>query len=202
MAGYDDDSHQLGIGKATKFREGDGLTPLQRRFLDAYAGEADFNPIDALKLAGYKTDGRTRSALSKLATRILTQPESRKYLAELHDSDPLVMSRQERLRMYTRVARGEMSEEKLVGEEIVKVPASMDHRLRALDALGKAQGEGVKIEITIRPEQMSDQELESALLLVGVPTGGKLLPLDSHREVELADAKDGLAVLDPQLGEQ
>lgn len=159
-------SHELreyGLGQATKNVDEQGLTPAQRRFLEAYCGEADFQPAKALELSGYKVEGRTRTALLKTATRILSMPASRKYLGELNENDPLVMGRQERLRRLSKIARGEPVSE----VEGVKFPASIGEQLKAMEALGKASGEGQRIEITVRPEQLSDAELEAALLAMG-----------------------------------
>lgn len=159
---------QLGIGQAFH-RDDAGLTVAQRRFLDAYVGDANFDPLKALELAGYKSASRSRSANAQLASRILNQPQSRKYLAELSESDPLCMTRIERLRRLTRIARGEEVEQTLDIETgaVRYRPAKVAEQLKAMDALGKAAGEGIKIEITVRPEQLSDEELEAALAAMG-----------------------------------
>lgn len=172
---------EFGIGRS-RDRDADGLTPAQRRFLEAYAGDADFDAVKALELAGYKTEGRSRSANSQTAIRILQTPEARKYLAELAEVDPLAMGRQERLRLLTRIGRGELTESRVVNGELMDVPATIDQRLKALSELGKAAGEGVKIEVTVRPEQMSDAELAAALELMGHVAAAALPVIDTEGE--------------------
>ena len=57
-----------------------GLTPAERRFVDAYYGGAKYNATRAAEMAGYKPD--SRQALRVTAHRLLHRPRVRKAMQD------------------------------------------------------------------------------------------------------------------------
>lgn len=97
------------------------LTEKQRRFVDAYLGEAAGNATEAARLAGYKGNDNT---LASVGTENLRKPAIAEAITLLQRDDPLVASRVERQRFWTRVM--------MEGE------AEMKDRLRASELLAKS----------------------------------------------------------------
>src|SRR3990172_3976689 len=92
--------------------EDDGLSEKERRFCDAYAGDAAGNGAEACRMAGYKA---TVVSLWTNAWRLLRKVDIKRAIDARMESDPLVAGRVERLRFLTSVLRGEITDEKLDG---------------------------------------------------------------------------------------
>lgn len=84
------------------------LTEKQRRFVEAYMGEAKGNATQAARLAGYKGNDVTLSAVGK---ENLGKPLVIAAVAERVASCSLVASREELQQIWTRYARGEASDD-------------------------------------------------------------------------------------------
>lgn len=116
------------------------LTVKQRRWAEAYAGEAAGNGVKACEMAGY---GGSKADKSCQSWQNYRNPKIRAVLDAFQESDPLVAGRVERLRFVTRVFRGEEKDEKIVDGKVIEVRASVADRLKAYDALSKAAGEHI-----------------------------------------------------------
>jgi hypothetical protein len=97
------------------------LTEKQRRFVDAYLGEAAGNATKAARLAGYKGNDNT---LASVGTENLRKPAIAEAIEHAQRQDPLTATRVERQRFWTRVMMSDAAE--------------MKDRLRASELLGKS----------------------------------------------------------------
>lgn len=100
------------------------LTEKQRRFVEAYMGQAAGNATEAARVAGF---GNPKSQ----GSRLLTFVDVKKAIEERQKADPLVASREERQRFLTAAMRGEHGGE-------------LKDRIKATEVLGKAQGDFVE----------------------------------------------------------
>lgn len=128
----------------------DKLTTKQRRFCIAYSGEAKGNGTQAARLAGYKGNDAT---LSAVASENLQKPLVIQLIRELAEKDerPKILSRAERRALLSEIARGEVTEEWIgtVGigngfSEVARVKdkgTSVGDRSKALELLGKMSGD-------------------------------------------------------------
>lgn len=148
----------------------DGLTLKQRRFIEAYMGEAAGNGTMAAMKAGYKGNYET---LNAIASENLRKPAIAKFIEEQTENDPLVASRIDRQRFLTAVMRDP--------EQPVR------ERLKAVELLGKMQGDFVdRQEVTAKMavahehrqaldlSKLTDKqlhELEVLLLCAGASSG-------------------------------
>lgn len=105
-------------------KEAGKLTEKQRRFVEAYMGEACGNATAAARIAGYKGNDET---LSTVGTENLRKPAVTAAIEERTENDPLVLSREELQRWWTEVTRD--------------AKTTMKDRLRASELLGKSRGE-------------------------------------------------------------
>lgn len=151
----------------------DKLTPKQRRWAEAYAGEAKGNGTKAAQIAGYSG---TREQLAVIAYNNVRNPKIRAVLDAWTESDDLVCGRVERLQMLAAIARGEAYDEKLDKDgNRVELRVPVKDRLAALKALAEASGELIqrhehKLESGLESLGMSDLKRELEELLKG---GGK-----------------------------
>lgn len=126
------------------------LTHKQRRFVEAYTGECHGNATEAYKRAGYSwgTDATARVESHKL----LTNPNVSSAIASATQevSSRAIATRQERQELLTRILRGEETEVRLgsggalVGTTEFVVPVTAKDRLKALELLGRMQGDFVE----------------------------------------------------------
>lgn len=122
------------------------LSEKQRRFVEAYMGEAAGNATKAAELAGYKGSYATIAAVARDNLR---RPAIRAAIDQRAEEDPAVMTRKERQRFWTAVARGEIGTRKIAGDAEVVFPSEMKDRLKATELLGKSQGDFLeRIELT------------------------------------------------------
>jgi hypothetical protein len=138
------------------------LTERQRKFVDAYMGEANGNGTKAARLAGYAGDDNT---LAVAAYDLLRTPKIRSALDARLEGDPLIAGRLERTRFLTSVVRVEPC-----------APALKD-RLAALEMLSKLAGEQVN-KVALSKGDGSDLDLSKAptaelFALMGMAGGGK-----------------------------
>jgi phage terminase small subunit len=164
-----DANRKRGLGVRTVGH--DDLTPMERKFVEAYLGDANCNVERAARMAGY-CPGGTPTTRAREGAGILKRPRVAAFIESAMENDPLVMGRQERLRLMTSIARGEIKDKILTipgedGGTVERVAATAD-RLKALEQLAKAAGEGTKIEISVQADKMSNDELLAALTVVGV----------------------------------
>lgn len=119
----------------------DALTEKQRRFCEAYAGEAAGNGVRACELAGYEGNKVT---LASVAYENIRKPQIRAVLAAFQEQDPLVPSRIDALRDLGRIQRGEVSNWKMTGTgELVELPTTPEQMIAAIQELGKLRGDYV-----------------------------------------------------------
>ena len=128
----------------------DGLTDRQRRFVDAYMGDAKCVGVSAARMAGYAGD---YNALCSTASTLLRNPKVRGALNVRMENDPLIMGRTERLRELSRIARREITATKVdpdTGEAIeVPIIVPIKDAIAAMKDLAQAQGDHVtKVELT------------------------------------------------------
>lgn len=118
------------------------LTEKQRRFVEAYMGEAAGNATEAARLAGYKGNA---NQLGSIGTENLQKPAIQEAIALRVACSPLVATREERQAFYTRVMKGEEQDVRVTatGEEIRTAPA-LKERMKAAELLGKTQGDFIQ----------------------------------------------------------
>lgn len=102
------------------------LTEKQRRFVEAYMGEAKGNATEAARLAGYKGNRATLQAVGK---ENLSKPLISGAVAQVQSADPLVATREERQQFWTAMMKDEEAH-----------PVA---RLKASELLAKASGDFV-----------------------------------------------------------
>jgi hypothetical protein len=146
------------------------LTEKQRRFVEAYMGEAAGNATEAARLAGYKGNAHT---LANVGAENLRKPEITAAVERRVKADPKIATREQRQEFWTRVMNGDPE----VGF------AEMRDRLKASELLGKSQADFVeKVEHTgknggpiqtsgIDLRKLSDRELESLEEIIGKAGG-------------------------------
>ena len=100
------------------------LTEKQRRFVEAYMGEACGNATEAARVAGYQGDENT---LSTTGYRLLRNAKIAAAVDERTENDPLVLTREELQRWWSTVTQD--------------AKTAMKDRLRASELLGKSRGE-------------------------------------------------------------
>ncbi len=102
------------------------LTEKQRRFVEAYMGEAGGNATQAARLAGYAGNDNTLASMGDANVR---KPAIQAAIKERVDADPAVADREVRQRFWTTT--------------MGNVAADMSHRLKASELLGRSQGDFV-----------------------------------------------------------
>lgn len=120
-----------------------GLTEKQRRFVEAYMGEAAGNGTEAARLAGYKGNSRT---LGQVASENLAKPDIAKAIASEVAADPLVLSREDLQRFWSRAVQGQEDVDRLKASELLaKSQAMFVHRIEVKQSqeewLGKLEEE-------------------------------------------------------------
>lgn len=151
----------------------DKLTPKQRRWAEAYVGEACGNGAKAARIAGYTG---TMEQMAVVGWRNARNESIRAVLDAWTESDPLVTGRIERLRLLAAIARGDAYDERLDNQGgRVEIRVATRDRLAALKALAEASGEYIqrhehKLESGLESLGMSDLKRELEELLKG---GGK-----------------------------
>lgn len=130
--------------KKAKAKPGRRDVPEQRLrlFVEAYTRTP--NGAEAAKAAGYKGDVKSRS---QQATRLLAREDVQAMIAEVTkavvaQSD--VMTREERQKMWTQIARGELKAPVVVGDTVIDISPPWPVRLAAMRDLGKSQGDFVE----------------------------------------------------------
>lgn len=105
------------------------LREKQRKFVDAYMGEAAGNATEAARLAGYKGNDVT---LGQVGAENLKKPQILAAIEEIQNDSPLIASREERQQFWTSVMRG------------IEPDAAMGDRLKASELLGKSGADFVQ----------------------------------------------------------
>lgn len=135
------------------------LTEKQRRFVEAYMGQACGNATEAARLAGYKGSENT---LAQAGNGNLRKAQIVAAIQERQENDPLVLSRVQLQELWSRVADGVAKE----GEPRL----SWKDRLRAAELLAKSRGEFlIRKETTMRggvlvvPGMATDEQWEAEI---------------------------------------
>jgi phage terminase small subunit len=113
------------------------LTLKERRFVEAYMGAAAGNGTRAAEMAGYRGNAAT---LGQVAYTKLKKREIREAIAMLSEHDPLVAGRIERLRFFTSVMRGEVTERRVADGGVIEI-APLNARIRAAEKLSEIAGD-------------------------------------------------------------
>ena len=155
----------------------EGLTLKERRFVDAYLGEAAGNGTRAARLAGY---GGSSTVLGQIAYENLRKPDIREAIARLTEDDELVLTRTQRLRLLSRIGRREEPAHHVMATgEVVEIPTRVGDQLSALKTLSELAGdfrELDKADDGLPP----DLSLEQLFDLAGIPRGEPEQPPEPH----------------------
>lgn len=119
----------IGDGKMEK---GKKLTLMQKKFIEAYDGNAS----EAARIAGYRVPGvQGHENLQKSYIR------EEIAIREQHESRERILSRQERQELWTRIALGIEPDIRLIDGELKKMPVAMRDRLKAIECLARSEGD-------------------------------------------------------------
>lgn len=118
------------------------LSERHRRFVEAFMGKAAGNATEAARLAGYKGNAKVRAETGR---KVLARPDVQAAIAERTKTDPSVMDREERQRMWTAIARGEATLTVMKHGRTFKVPWPPNEQMNAMKLLGKTQGDFIQI---------------------------------------------------------
>ena len=142
------------------------LSVKERKFVEAYAGDADGNGTKAAELAGYTG---SYAVLAQRAHTLLKKSEVNEALAFLLEHDPLVAGRVERLRFYTKVMRGEVTETRATSEGDTYEFSGVAQRLRACEKLSDIAGDFREKPREKDDELPTDLTVDELFELAGVP---------------------------------
>lgn len=134
-------------------------TEKQRRFVEYYMGKALGNGTKAAKLAGYKGNNVT---LSAVAVENLQKPLIKEMLAERRKECPAIASREELQSFWTAVVRKD------------KEKAKMPDRLKASEYMGKSLG-----VFTTKVEHSLDDDYDSFIIQMSKDKDAKRNKTDS-----------------------
>ena len=109
------------------------LTEKERRFLEAYLGEAQGNGAEAVRRAGYRAAGDNAK---RIAYELLRTRRVRVELERRADEDPLTMRRVELRRWWSACVRGEAID----GAPAPPIDLTARERLRASELLARSAG--------------------------------------------------------------
>lgn len=145
------------------------LPERQRRFVDAYMGEAKGNGKRAAQLAGYAGD---ENVLAVQACVLLRKPKIRQAIDARIDSDELAMKRMERVHMLSRIGRGEYTETRFDnnGNPYDVQPTAKDI-IAAIRELGLLQGDYVQKVAQTNAAGEDVQNMSDAQLLALAAAG-------------------------------
>jgi phage terminase small subunit len=133
----------------------DSLTEKQRRFVEAYMGEAAGNASKAAKIAGYRGNSVT---LGQVGAENLQKPQIKSAIAARVRKDPRVAKRKDLQAWWTEIMHDRMAE--------------LKDRLRASELLAKSQGQFIsrsqlelkgQVGVTKKAEELTDDELAAAI---------------------------------------
>ena len=129
----------------------------ERRFVEAYCGEAAGNATEAVRMAGVK--GATREALHTAAWAIFRRPHVKTAIAALTEMDPLIPGRIERLRALGRILRREEKDHRVLKDgTVIEVPCRVSDQHAAIRTLAQLAG-----ELRERADKPNDQDLPADL---------------------------------------
>ena len=127
-------------GKTIRIQE---LTEKQRKFVDAYLGEANGNGTEAASIAGYNGDRKT---LGIISANNLKKPSIRLAIDERTKNDGSIASREERQAFLTRIMRTEHRK--------------MPERLKAVELLCRMHGDFIerhKVDMTVGRKEQKEE---------------------------------------------
>lgn len=149
----------------------DMLNIRQSRFVDAYVANGG-NGTRAAEAAGYTG---SVNVLAQTAHHLLKLPKIRGAVEARLASDPLAMTRVTRVRLLTAIAAGEINEtETTLSGAVVKKPASLDTRMRAMKMLSELAGEtGKAAQVSVNVAVVAIEGMSTAALLAELEVGAK-----------------------------
>ena len=138
------------------------LPEKRRRFVEAYMGEAAGNASEAARIAGYKCPGPE-------GFRLLQYAEIQAAIDSRVESDPSIMTRQERQKFWSEAARGNIDDFNSDGEAI---NAALSTRLKASELLARSQADFVE-RVKIERDDPREDLAQLMGLIVAKPTRGQ-----------------------------
>jgi phage terminase small subunit len=138
------------------------LSPKQRAFVEAYAG----NATEAARIAGYKG---TYFTLATVGKENLKKPQIWVAIQARgkDEADSRIATRAERQAFWTDVVRGVVTDSGGNGEADIIIRPDMKDRLRAAELLGKSEGDFIERKEISGPEGgpiQNRQEIISSIL--------------------------------------
>jgi phage terminase small subunit len=125
----------------------DGLTEKQRRFVEAYTGEAHGNATESARLAGYAGNDVT---LGQVGAENLKKPQIAAAIQAALEPirKAAIMTRERRQELLSKFAEGDDPTALADDPEAPFIPVK--DRIKAIEVLGKMQGDFVeKREVTV-----------------------------------------------------
>lgn len=159
----------------------DQLTVRERRFVEAYLGDAGGVGVRAAEMAGFT--GSTH-ALKGYASTLIRRPAVRTAIDSLMEQDPLIPGRIERLRFLGSVMRGEVHGERLNAEgDVVAIAPSISERQRACEKLGELAGDYRRAEKGDKDDELPPGLTVDELFdLAGIPRPAPRVPSPTKPE--------------------
>ena len=143
------------------------LTPKERRFVEAYMGDADGNGTRAAQLAGYRGNSGT---LGAIAYETLKRPHVREAIAALAELDPLVMGRIERMRRLTKIARGELTDQRIGAEgEVYEMRVPVREQHAAIRTIAELVGDFRAAKESEKEDPLKGLSAREMFDLAGIP---------------------------------
>lgn len=142
------------------------LSERERRFVEAYMGEAAGNATKAAERAGYKKDNARQQG-----SRLLTKANIIAAIEERSATDPQIATREQRQALWSEIAFGRG----------VYRDASLKDRLKASELLGKSQADFIErqqhegtiaVDVTGARERLTGTLARIASRAAGRLTGG------------------------------
>lgn len=144
------------------------LNVKERKFVEAYVGEACGNGRKAIRVAGIGTQAET--SVANAAHLYLKRPHVKAAIAALLELDPLIPGRIERLRILGRIARREEMDHRILKDgTVVEVPARISDAHAAVRTLAQMAGElNDRDKKQDEPELPADLTVDQLFELAGV----------------------------------
>lgn len=166
--------------------EEEGISLRERRFIDAYLGDAMGNGAAAARLAGYKPSNAKQSA-QEVLSRLPVQDALRRRLKQSVDS----ATREEVIHFFTQAMRGK-KDRTLPNGDVVIEEVSMKDRMRAAELLAKYTiDEKKQLEVNIKSDNDGLTDLLSAIADRVKPASTKMLKAKSSPVIDTTVVEQG-----------
>jgi phage terminase small subunit len=125
-----------------------GLSAKQRAFVDAYTGPAEGNASEAARIAGYRHPERQGWRLLKNVAAVQQAIDE----ATAEAKRAAVIDRQKRQELLSEIALGNVTDYHVSKDGVVvETPTLVRDRSRAIELLGKMQGDFIeKLDVKLR----------------------------------------------------